>query len=254
MTSRVDLLFAMEDLTVTDLRERLEQPLTLLQQHGHRLEKAITEGLAANHRAANSVMALALSADTLASRARAAQVPATIVDGLEAVSRQLSHAGKLVSQVRHTLSAGTALAVESVHWRPVLEAFSSQHGLALDLAPDLPATISCAKGAHGLSRILAELAANVPPGATARIELRAVEDVRVKMALVDDGPGLAHPAEEVTHPFVGRAQADGLGLFIVDCLARASGARVRVEALEQGGTSVAVCFMSAGATVVSESS
>lgn len=223
---------------LTGLRARLEQPLRLLQRHDDRLQAAVTAGVAANHRVANAVMAAALQTDALAQRAQGS----ALAPGLERVCQQLSRIGSMVTEVRTALCEHEGRDGEAIAWRPVVEGVASRRGLGVDASQEnLPARVLCALGEAGLTRILEELADNVPEGANGRIEARRYGALHVSLAVVDDGPGLSMSSASAREPFsTDRSSAVGVGLFVVDCLARAGGGHLEVRPGEQGGTVAAV--------------
>lgn len=229
---------------LSGLRARLQQPLRLLQRRDDRLQASLTAATETNHRVASAVMSVALHTDLLAQRARGS----AFGPGLEQTCQQLTRIAGLVAEVREALAGHVGDEVEGVEWRPVAQSVTERRGLSLELADALPARVLCAQGKAGLERILEELVDNVPPGAAARVQVRASGPLHLCLAVVDEGPGLTWAAEEAREPFVtDRAGAPGLGLFLVDCLAKASGARLEVSPREGGGTFAGVHFLGATA-------
>ncbi|HEX8053614.1 MAG TPA: ATP-binding protein [Thermoleophilaceae bacterium] len=132
-------------------------------------------------------------------------------------------------------------AAEAAHERWAGPAAQGDHALELGDGPDLHVLAS----AHDIAIVLDNLVENAlnysPPGSAVAIEWSATED-RARLAVLDEGPGVA-PDEDgrLFERFYrgeasrGGAPGTGLGLAIVETLARRWGGSARIANRPEGG-------------------
>jgi two-component system sensor histidine kinase KdpD len=133
----------------------------------------------------------------------------------------------------------------------------ADHEVVVTIAPDLPpAEIDAALIGQALANILENAAKYSPPGSRIAIEASRAADADIRLAVVDEGPGIA-PAERerVFDPFHRLAQGDsrpagtGLGLAIVRGFAEAHGGRASAEAGPGGRGTAIVLTLPAGSGI-----
>lgn len=135
----------------------------------------------------------------------------------------------------------------------LVEPAAERKGVALEALgkDDGPAVVG---DAQSLVQITANLLFNAldavrPEGGRIWVRLDRNPDGEPVLAVEDDGPGLAEEVRgRAFEPFVTtKAQGTGLGLYVVEALARKMGGRVEIGDRPQGGTIVRVTLRPAGA-------
>ncbi|WP_051431962.1 CHASE domain-containing protein [Rhodovibrio salinarum] len=123
----------------------------------------------------------------------------------------------------------------------------------VEVPPDKPMLRA---DADSIDQILLNLASNAvkfsPPGALVRLVADYDDDGGIRLRVIDQGPGIpADHQAKITEPFYQVAdqhsratEGSGLGLTIVDRLARAHGARLLTDSVLGQGTSISVHFPS----------
>ncbi|HWH14888.1 MAG TPA: ATP-binding protein [Miltoncostaeaceae bacterium] len=226
-TARIDALLAAQRAFVADASHQLRTPLTAVRLRLENLERDVgPEGR-----------------DDLAAALGETERLTALVDGLLALARADAAAGE-----RERIDVSRVCADRAAAWEPLAE----DAGLRLraEVAPGLAAR--AAPGA--LEQILDNLIDNAlraaPPGSSVTVRARADGDA-VTVAVADAGPGMTPEVREralerfwTTRPGEG---GTGLGLAVVDRLARAAGGGVRLGDRKGGGLLVEVRLPAADA-------
>ena len=223
-----------------ELREREEARLQWVRQVAHDLRTPLAALQAALERAQREVPG------------QGGGTPAPgPPDPLEAARVDLERLQELVEDLLECarLDGGPELRAEPVplgevvqRAAAVVEELARQRGVRLEVeaAPGLP--VHLGDGSR-LQRALENLLRNALEHGAGRVVLRAaVEDGRIAFEVEDDGPGLLPPGERrslaALHRELRDRGASGIGLEVVERVARLHGGEALVEGREGGGTRV----------------
>jgi signal transduction histidine kinase len=212
LATRIGELLVEEREAIADLSHRLRTPLTSL-----RLDAESLSSIDERRRIESDVDALQRS-----------------VDDIIRTARRPLHQGLVTS-----CDATSVVADRVAFWRVLAE---EQHRpVILDMAEGpLMVAIGADDLAACLDAILGNVFAHTPDGAGFAVTVHPGLDGLVRVAVADDGPGLATPGSGVIERGVSGSGSTGLGLDIVRRAAAASGGRVSISTGPMGGTRVEV--------------
>ncbi|MER5642301.1 HAMP domain-containing sensor histidine kinase [Kitasatospora sp. NPDC002227] len=204
--------------------------------HGHRTVVADV-----SHQLRTPLAALRLRLDLLAT-AGPENAPELLASAQEEVARLSRLVDGLLAVARAEQAVPTPVAVHvdevATDRVAVWEPLAQERGIHLTARcrPAPPAAL----GPDHLEQVLDNLLANaldaVPNGATITVDSCQVAD-RIRLRVVDDGPGMTSEArEKAFHRFGNpKARGSGLGLAIVHRLVTANGGGIRLEDTPGGG-------------------
>ncbi|NUS55057.1 MAG: HAMP domain-containing histidine kinase [Streptomycetaceae bacterium] len=157
-----------------------------------------------------------------------------LVDGLLAVARAEA------AVPRREPVAVRAVAAERVAaWEPVAQENGQDLTAAFGQAPS--ALLAPGEREQILDNLIANALAAVPEGGHVRVESEADRE-RVRIRVVDDGPGMSEQAKQAAFRRFGHSggTGSGLGLAIVYRLVTANGGEIGLEDTDGGGLTVAI--------------
>ncbi|HEX3826293.1 MAG TPA: HAMP domain-containing sensor histidine kinase [Sporichthyaceae bacterium] len=221
MAQRISGLLDAQQVMTVDVSHQLRTPLSALRLRLELLAQDVPMHLADDLR------------DALAEVARLNR----LVDGLLAVAR-----AEAVVAIREPVDLADVAAERVQAWAPV----AAERGVSLRCA-QAPARMLLTPG-H-LEQVLDNLIANaldaLATGGSILVSLQR-EDVRVLLAVVDDGPGMsAEHRARAFERFSGEAKRpgrSGLGLAIVGRLVAADRGQIRLDETPGGGLTVLIDF------------
>lgn len=164
-----------------------------------------------------------------------------------AFSRRLRMVGQLLESAPESLDVSQLVAEA----REELSGLAGEGvALSLELAPNLPPVKADQQQLRMALRCLVENAREAMPAAGTLTITTTIADGEVAIRVVDTGAGIAPElVPRVWEPFFStkdKAIGNGLGLFVVDGVARGVGGRGEIRPAVGGGTSVTLFFPTAG--------
>jgi signal transduction histidine kinase len=216
MAARMEALIHGHRAVVADVSHQLRTPLTALRLRLDLLAAGADDATAAEFAGAQEEIARL----------------SRLVDGLLAVARAETAVPRPVP-----VRVDQVVDERVTAWEPVARE------RRVSLTGRCGAGLTAFLGAGDLEQVIDNLVANaldaVDEGATVRIEGTATRE-RVRLCVVDDGPGMTAAAREAAFRRFGNPEASGsgLGLAIVHRLATANGGTVRLQDTAGGGLTV----------------